>query len=98
VIGASGAISGILGAYLILYPKAKVRLLVFIGIITILRVRASIVLVFWFVYQFLNVLKSSGEGGGVAWWAHIGGFIAGILIIFLLGKKKLVQREKGPWG
>ena len=97
VVGASGAISGILGAYLILYPRAKVRLLVFIGIVTILRVRASLVLIFWFIYQFLSVLKSSGEGGGVAWWAHIGGFIAGILIIFLLGKKKVVQREKGPW-
>ena len=53
---------------------------------------------YWFVYQFLSVLKSTGEGGGVAWWAHIGGFIAGILIIFLLGKKKLVEKEKGPWG
>ena len=88
VVGASGAISGILGAYLILYPRAKVRLLVWFGIITILRVRASIVLIFWIIYQFLSVLKSTGEGGGVAWWAHIGGFIAGILIIFLLGKKK----------
>ena len=98
VVGASGAISGILGAYLILYPRAKVKLLVWFGIVTILRVRASIVLIFWFVYQFLSVLKSTGEGGGVAWWAHIGGFIAGILIIFLLGKKKLVEKEKGPWG
>ena len=76
--------------------KSKIISMV-IGIVTILRVRASIVLIFWFVYQFLSVLKSSGEGGGVAWWAHIGGFIAGILIIFLLGKKKVVQREKGPW-
>ena len=78
VVGASGAISGILGAYLILYPRAKVKLLVWFGIVTILRVRASIVLIFWFVYQFLSVLKSTGEGGGVAWWAHIGGFIAGL--------------------
>ncbi len=75
VVGASGAISGILGAYLILYPRAKVKLLVWFGIVTILRVRASIVLIFWFV----------------------GGFIAGILIIFLLGKKKIVEKEKGPW-
>ena len=97
VIGASGAISGVLGAYLILYPRAKVKLLIWFGIVTILRVRASVVLIFWFVYQFLSVLKSTGEGGGVAWWAHIGGFIAGILIIFLLGKKKLVEKEKGPW-
>jgi len=97
VIGASGAISGVLGAYLILYPRAKVKLLIWFGIVTILRVRASVVLIFWFVYQFLSILKSSGEGGGVAWWAHIGGFIVGILIILLLGKKKVIQREKGPW-
>ena len=97
VIGASGAISGVLGAYLILYPRAKVKLLIWFGIVTILRVRASVVLIFWFVYQFLSVLKSTGEGGGVAWWAHIGGFIAGILIIFLLGKKKLIEKEKGRW-
>jgi len=97
VVGASGAISGILGAYLILYPRAKVKLLVWFGIVTILRVRASVVLIFWFIYQFLSVLKSTSEGGGVAWWAHIGGFVAGILVIFFLGKKKIIQREKGPW-
>ncbi|MBK47776.1 MAG: rhomboid family intramembrane serine protease [Pelagibacteraceae bacterium] len=97
VVGASGAISGILGAYLILYPKAKVKLLVWFGIVTILRVKASIVLIFWFIYQFISVFKSSGEGGGVAWWAHIGGFIAGLFVIFLLGKKKLVEKEKSPW-
>ena len=97
VVGASGAISGILGAYLILYPRAKVKLLVWFGIVTILRVRASIVLIFWFIYLFLSVLKSTGEGGGFAWWADIGGVFAGILIIFLLGKKKLVEKEKGPW-
>ena len=55
-------------------------------------------LTFWFVYQFLSVLKSTGEGGGVAFWAHIGGFIAGILIIFLLRKKKIDSIDKGPWG
>ncbi len=97
VVGASGAISGILGAYLILYPRAKVRLLVWFGIVTILRVRASIVLIFWFIYQFLSVLNSNNEGGGVAWWAHIGGFVAGILIIFLLSNIKLTRKEKGPW-
>ena len=98
VVGASGAISGILGAYLLLYPKAKVRLLVWFGIVTILRVKASIVLLFWFASQFLSVLKSTSQGGGVAWWAHIGGFIAGILVIFLFRKKnKSNLVEKGPW-
>ena len=98
VVGASGAISGILGAYLLLYPKAKVRLLVWFGIVTILRVKASIVLIFWFAYQFLSVLKSISQGGGVAWWAHIVGLIAGILVIFLFRKKnKSNLVEKGPW-
>jgi len=98
VIGASGAISGVLGAYLLLYPKAKVKLLIWFGIVTILRVKASIVLIFWFIYQFLSVIRSSGgEGGGVAWWAHIGGFIAGVVIIHLMRKKKTFQEEKGPW-
>ncbi len=98
VIGASGAISGVLGAYLILYPRAKVKLLVWFVIVTVLRVRASIVLIFWFVYQFLSVFKSSEEGGGVAWWAHIGGFIVGIVISFFLGKKKVIKKKTGPWG
>ena len=50
------------------------------------------------VYQFLSLLKSTGEGGGVAWWAHIGGFIAGILIIFFLKNNKKIQREENsPW-
>ena len=84
VIGASGAISGVLGAYAILFPHARVVTLIPIFIfIQLAELPALLLLGFWFVIQFLNGIVSLGisESGGVAWWAHIGGFIAGILII-----------------
>ena len=85
MIGASGAIAGILGAYLVLYPRARVLTLVFLFIfIRIIPVPAAFILGFWFLVQILNV----GFGGGVAWFAHIGGFIVGVLLISALGKKK----------
>jgi membrane associated rhomboid family serine protease len=74
VVGASGAIAGILGAYLVLYPGARVLTLVFIWIVP---VPAAILLMLWFFGQLMNV----GLGGGVAWFAHIGGFLIGILLI-----------------
>jgi membrane associated rhomboid family serine protease len=86
-IGASGAISGILGAYILLFPRARVLTLVPIFIfIQITELPAYIILGFWFVLQFLNVILSLGYAntglGGVAWWAHIGGFITGMLFVF----------------
>jgi membrane associated rhomboid family serine protease len=85
MIGASGAVSGILGAYLLLYPRARVITLVFIGfLIRTIEVPAMIVLGFWFVLQFLNALVSAGgTGGGVAWFAHVGGFVAGMALVGL---------------
>ncbi|HZX10172.1 MAG TPA: rhomboid family intramembrane serine protease [Acidobacteriota bacterium] len=78
VIGASGAIAGILGAYLILFPHARVLTFVFlIFIIRIIPIPAAFVLGIWFLGQLLNV----GLGGGVAWFAHIGGFLLGIVLI-----------------
>jgi membrane associated rhomboid family serine protease len=79
-IGASGAIAGVLGAYLILYPKARILTLVLIGWIFIVPIPAIFFLGFWFVYQFLyGVLTLGVEAAtGIAYWAHIGGFIAGI--------------------
>ena len=77
-IGASGAISGVLGAYLILYPRSKVLTLVFAFWITIVAIPAVIFLGLWFAFQFLYGTMA-GPGGGVAYWAHIGGFIAGML-------------------
>ena len=81
MIGASGAISGILGAYLLLYPTARVLVLVPIGfVMQTVRLPAGWVLGFWFVAQLLSSALSEG-GAGVAWFAHIGGFIAGMALI-----------------
>ncbi len=89
MVGASGAISGILGAYLVLFPQAKVKTLVFLGFfITIARIPALIFLLIWIGMQILNNMAG---GGGVAWLAHIGGFIAGVIFIlpFKSGRRKL---------
>lgn len=90
MIGASGAISGVLGAYLLLYPRARVLTLVPLGFyISTIEVPAMFVLGFWFVLQFLNATLSSGIGGGVAWYAHVGGFVAGMLLIGLFKRKNV---------
>jgi membrane associated rhomboid family serine protease len=79
-IGASGAIAGVMGAYFILYPKAKILTLIPIIIIPwIVEIPAFFFLAFWFLLQFLNAAGSSGQAGGIAWWAHIGGFVFGML-------------------
>ncbi len=82
MVGASGAISGILGAYLILFPHARVKTLIFLGFfITVARIPAVILLGLWMLFQVANGLSVSAEGPGVAWFAHIGGFIAGMALI-----------------
>jgi len=88
VIGASGAISGVLGAYLVLYPKARILTLVFPVIVPI---PAVIFLGFWFLLQWLNVIFVSG--GMIAYWAHIGGFIAGMILALVFGLKRKKARE-----
>lgn len=82
-IGASGAIAGILAGYVVLFPHAQVRTLLFIGIFfTITRISALFLIGFWIVLQFVFGFVSLGdEGGGVAYFAHIGGFIAGLILI-----------------
>ena len=79
MVGASGAIGGVMGAYAVFYPKARVDLLVFLGFFaTRVAVPAALMLLYWFAIQVLAGLPSLGEaGGGVAFWAHIGGFLAG---------------------
>jgi membrane associated rhomboid family serine protease len=91
MIGASGAVSGVLGAYILLYPRARVYTIIFFGFFwQILRIPAVIVIGFWAVIQLINVIISMGmlNQGGVAWFAHIGGFLAGILTIKLWLPKK----------
>jgi membrane associated rhomboid family serine protease len=88
MIGASGAISGVLGAYFLLFPHANVLTLVIFGFFwRIVSIPALMVLGFWMVVQILNGLGSFGAGGGVAWFAHIGGFFAGMGLILLFRPK-----------
>jgi membrane associated rhomboid family serine protease len=82
MIGASGAISGVLGAYLLLYPRAQVLVLLPLGLFTrLVHLPAVAVLGFWFVLQLINSALAPGDGGGVAWGAHVGGFVAGAALI-----------------
>ena len=85
MIGASGAVAAVLAAYAYLFPRARVHTLVFLIVyIRVIPVPAILVLGLWFVLQLVN----AGAGGGVAWFAHIGGFLAGLLLILLLARKK----------
>ena len=82
MIGASGAISGVLGAYLLLYPHARVLTMIPLGFYAqMVRLPALAVLGLWFVLQIASSAMTSGGQGGVAWFAHIGGFIAGMVLI-----------------
>ncbi len=78
MIGASGAIAGVLGAYFVLFPRANVKTLIFLFVfVSVVRVPAVFFLGIWFLFQLL----SSGSGAGIAWYAHIGGFVAGVVLI-----------------
>lgn len=92
VVGASGAISGIMGAYILLYPKSEIRTLLFVGFFMILQLPARVVIASWFILQLLfGVLSLDSQSGGVAYWAHIGGFLTGIVSINLFGRRKSVE-------
>lgn len=94
LLGASGAISGILGAYLVLYPRAKILVLVPLFYLwRIIKVPAMLFLGFWIIFQFFYgatsfALMNQSHQGGIAWFAHIAGFFAGILFLSLLLKRK----------
>jgi membrane associated rhomboid family serine protease len=85
-LGASGAISGVMGAYMLLYPRERILTLVFIFLIPI---PAVIILGYWFLLQFLSGINALGASasGGVAWWAHVGGFLLGMLITGIVRRK-----------
>ena len=95
MVGASGAISGVMGAYIVLYPRVKVHMLVFLFIfITRITVPAWMMLGYWFLLQVLGGLPMlANESGGVAFWAHTGGFITGMLVIWLFRDPELVARR-----
>ena len=94
MVGASGAIGGVLGAYLINHPNARVLVLIPFGFFSqLIKIRALYVLGFWFILQFIS------SGGGVAYAAHIGGFVSGMILILFFNKKTKIKNKKlkGPW-
>jgi membrane associated rhomboid family serine protease len=111
MIGASGAISGVLGAYILLHPSATIRVFIFLGFFfTIAHIPAWIVLGVWFLLQLFNAAASSASEPGTAFWAHIGGFVAGALLVSFFRRRDVplmepprskpfqIERRRGPWG
>jgi membrane associated rhomboid family serine protease len=95
MVGASGAIGGVMGGYVMLYPRVRVHLLVWLGFyVTTFAVPAAFMLFYWLVLQLVGGATSLGkEGGGVAFWAHVGGFVAGMLLVLLFRDRELVARH-----
>jgi membrane associated rhomboid family serine protease len=95
MVGASGAIGGVMGAYVLLYPRVHVHMLLILGFyVTTFAMPAVFMLGYWFALQVLSGLFSIGaEGGGVAFWAHVGGFVAGAVLILLFRNPRLLERH-----
>jgi membrane associated rhomboid family serine protease len=95
MIGASGAIGGVMGAYVLLYPRVHVHMFIFLGFfVTTFAVPAVFMLGYWFLLQLIGGIGSIGaHGGGTAFWAHIGGFAAGAILVLLFKDEKLVARH-----
>jgi membrane associated rhomboid family serine protease len=97
-VGASGAISAVMGAYLLLYPKARIMTLLWIFIfIQLTFIPAFVIIIYWFVIQLVSGFVSLGGqmGGGVAWFAHIGGFLGGIFLILLMAGGRIYWMRGG---
>ena len=100
MVGASGAISGVMGAYLVLYPRVRVFTMVPLGFfITTVALPAWAMLVYWVVLQFVGGLSRwAPKGGGVAFWAHVGGFLAGIVLVKLFARPdRLRAHQSHHW-
>jgi len=99
MIGASGAISGVLGAYVMIYPRARITVIIPLGVLIYPTKISSIYVVgFWFIMQLVSAALSEPGAPGVAWLAHVGGFVAGILLTPLLSQFPLFGRHyRGPW-
>jgi len=99
MIGASGAISGVLGAYLLLYPHARVLVAIPFGFyLHTMQIKAGWVLGFWFVMQLISSVANAGQQGGVAFGAHIGGFVAGMLLLPLFKRRNVRYFHPGRFG
>ena len=100
MVGASGAISGVMGAYIVLYPHVRVFMLVLLGfIMTSMAWPAWMMLGYWLLLQFVSGLTAMGqEGGGVAFWAHFGGFVAGAALVKLFARPDyLAEHQSRHW-
>ena len=95
MVGASGAIGGVMGAYILLFPRVNVHMLiVFVVYVTTIAVPAYLMLGYWFLVQlFSGVATSNVTGGGVAFWAHVGGFVGGALLVFLFRDRRMLARH-----
>jgi membrane associated rhomboid family serine protease len=96
-VGASGAISGVMGAYLLLYPHIRIQtLIIFIIFIRLIPIPAWVVLIYWFALQVLSGYSTPMDegGGGVAFWAHVGGFVAGVVLVKLFENRTLVDARR----
>jgi membrane associated rhomboid family serine protease len=100
MLGASGAISGALAAYVLIYPRTRITVIIPLGILLYpTKISAFYVVGFWFLLQLFNVVGTTSGGPGTAWWAHVGGFIAGLLLTPMLSNFPLFGRYgRGPWG
>ena len=100
MVGASGAISGVMGGYIVLYPRVRVFMIVWLGFfVTSIAWPAWMMLGYWLVLQFVSGLSAIGrEGGGVAFWAHFGGFLAGAILVRLFARADyLAERQASQW-
>ncbi|MGE0622802.1 MAG: rhomboid family intramembrane serine protease [Pseudomonadales bacterium] len=97
MVGASGAIGGVMGAYALLFPRARVNTLIFLGFyVTTIAVPAVFMLGYWFLLQLLGGLPALGEArGGVAFWAHVGGFLGGLALIGLFARRDYLAAYRG---
>jgi membrane associated rhomboid family serine protease len=95
MVGASGAIGGVMGAYILLYPRVHVHMLLILGFfITTVAVPAVVMLGYWLLIQLISGFGTLGdEGGGVAFWAHVGGFVTGAILILFFRNPRLLERH-----
>lgn len=101
-VGASGAIAGVMGAYLISFPRAYIKTLVFFFFVTVIEIRAEYLLLYWFITQLFSgygsIAHSHVTDSGVAWFAHIGGFLAGMGLVKILGtRSRYIPRRGYYW-
>jgi membrane associated rhomboid family serine protease len=99
MVGASGAIGGVMGAYILLYPRVRVHTLITLGFfLTTVTLPAYVILGYWFLLQLLFGtvgVVAGAQGGGVAFWAHVGGFVAGLVLIKLFANPEFLERRRG---